>query len=225
MLNILIILIIFCKVSLGEVVVDRGCVYGDDISPYLPHVKISCGFGFNEERVIPESLIIQKTSVKNLDLKPLTRVRRKGVLLEKEDIEKALRQLLLKYKDINFEIKKINYGNNIYVRSKGEFSITLPQKFYGSVNITLNNGQKNYLIYSYIEAFKDGYVADKKIPAEKEIEHYVRKERVNITNIKDELITDPSRFCAKKQIIPNKPITLGDVYQKYDVKKGETLKI
>lgn len=222
----LVILITFCSFAFSEVVIDRECVYGDDISSTLPHVKIVCGFGFNEEKVIPASLILQKTSVKRTDIKPLTKVRRKGVLLEKNDIEAALKETLSKYKEIEFIIKKINYNNNIYVKSKSEFSLDIAKKNYGSTNIILNNGQKSYLIYAYIEAFKEGYVADKKIPSGEEIKKSaVRKTKINITNLRDEIVTDIEKFSAKNQIFPNRPIVMSDVYRTYDVKKGDMIKI
>lgn len=221
----LLILITFCSFAFSNVIIDRECVYGDDISSTLPHVKIACGFGFNEEKVIPASLILQKTSLKSVDIKPLTKVRRQGVLLGENDIKEALKELLSKYKEIEFVIKKINYNKNIYVRSKGEFSLDIPKKNYGSINIILNNGQKSYLIYAYIEAFKEGYVADKKISSGEEIKNSVRKTKINITNLRDELVTDIGKFSAKKRISPNRPITMSDVYLTYDIKKGDIIKI
>lgn len=215
----------FCFSAFGEILIDRDCLYGDDISNTLPHTKIVCGFGFNEDKVVPASLILQKTSAKDAQIGPLTRVRRKGVLLSRNDIEKSLKELLSKNREIEFKVKKINYNNNIYLNLKKEFSLEIQKKNYGSVNITLNNGQKSYSIYAYIEAFKDGYVADKKIYPGQEIKSAVQKTKINITNLRDEIVTEVEKFSAKNQIFPNKPITMSDVYETYDIKKGDTVRI
>lgn len=224
------ILLFSVSIFAKTIEIDSGCVYLDQISEDFPHKPVLCGLDYNEESTIHISKVAQ---VSGIDINTLKSkipfkiyVKRKGVLIKEDEILAKLNDELSKrYPGYRFVIRKINYNRQIYTDSKGNFEVKLKDFPSGSSNIYVSNGVKSYRFYSYIEVYKEGYIAIDKIKKDEPLSGKYKKEFVNITNLRDKLAENLEDKLANSTILRGRPITENDIYKEPDIFKGERLKI
>lgn len=230
MVRIIFIFLITYSLSFANsITVDTECVYLDQIDKMFEHKPAYCGLDYNESTNIYLSKIAQLT---NYDIKLLRQkfpekitIIRKGVPIEEKEILQKLLNELSRFKDLKFKVKKINYNKTIFASAKGDFQVRVKEIPFGSTNIYINNGQKEYQVYAYIEVYKKGFVAKNKIYKGEEFKNNYTEQFVNVTNIRYKLAESLDGKLAKSTIFAGKPILERDTYKKPDIFKGEKVKI
>ncbi|MCB4203372.1 flagellar basal body P-ring formation chaperone FlgA [Deferribacterales bacterium Es71-Z0220] len=226
---ILIVLLTYSLSFAGTLTVDTDCVYLDEIDKMFEHKPAYCGLEYNESVNIYLTKIAQLT---NYDIKLLRQkfpekivVTRKGVPIEEKEIFQKLISELNRFEGLKFKVKKINYNKTIFASAKGEFQVRVKEIPFGSTDVYINNGQREYRIYAYVETYKKGFVATSKIDKGAEFKNNYTEQLVNITNIRDMLADDLDEKLAKSTIYTGKPILEKNTYRKPDIFKGEKVKI
>lgn len=226
---IFIFLITYSLCFANSITVDTECVYLDQIDKMFEHKPAYCGLDYNESTNIYLSKISQLT---NYDIKLLRQkfpekinIIRKGVPIEEKEILQKLLNELSRFNDLKFKVKKINYNKTIFASAKGEFQVRVKEIPFGSTNIYINNGKKEYQVYAYIEVYKKGFVAKNKIYKGEEFKNNYTEQFVNVTNIRYKLAEGLDEKLAKSTIFAGRPILEKDTYKKPDILKGEKVKI
>lgn len=230
MIRLIVILFITYSIGFaGSLTIDTECVYLDQIDKMFEHKPVYCGLDYNESTNIYLPIIAQQT---NYDIKLLRQkfpekisITRKGVPIEEKEILQKLKNELNRFEDLKFNVKKINYNKTIFASAKGKFQVSVKEIPFGSTNVYINNGQREYRIYAYIEVYKKGFIATSKIEKGSEFKNNYTEQFINITNIRDMLADDLDEKLAKSTIFGGRPILEKNTYKKPNIFKGEKVKI
>jgi flagella basal body P-ring formation protein FlgA len=122
-------------------------------------------------------------------------------------------------------VEKISYGNNIYYQNKDDIKIDFVRSNYGSSNVNLNNGYKNYSLYAYIKVYKTAFVAARDIKSNEPIEGNVKMEKIEVTNNYTSLVQAVEGFMAKRNIKKGEPILVQYIVEKPALLRGTKVKI
>ncbi len=212
-----------------ELTITEECVYLDELTaPNIPHKKVTCGFAPGESKFFPKDVIENYLRREGINAKVLkdVLVTRQGEKLSHDDIIKATEEAYKKaYPDVTVKVEQIRSSREFFAEKTENFSIDVDTSKFGSTYVTINNGIKNFQIYLYVRAYREGYIASERIKTGEVIENKVRKELIEVTNGRSNVVTNISGIIAAKGISQGKPITLDLVQDKPSLSKGETVQL
>ncbi len=196
----------------------NSCVRLSEILPVKSDKEIICNLNYGEEKKISGSKILnllsrEKINYKNLTIKDIY-VKRTGIKLSESIIKNKIIKIYRKtYPKVRFNITKLKLADEIYVNKQKEFKISLKNHNFGSSYGIIDNGVKTKRFYFHIEAYKKIYVTSAKIRKGDELDNVILKE-INITNLRYKPVEKLRQFIAKRNIPPNRPLTMDYVIKR-----------
>ncbi|MCX8084649.1 MAG: flagella basal body P-ring formation protein FlgA [Calditerrivibrio sp.] len=208
--------------------IDKGCFNLRDIDSNWPDKNILCELNFGEERKISASLLKQylpKNEHDKISNINFIMIRRKGVEISEDHLKMLLEdRLRKKFPDYRIEVVKLNSGVKIFAKDKDELVIELPEKGFGALYVTVNNGVKSYKVYSYIRAYTKGYISTDKISKDEDISEKIKLVDVEVSN-NDDLYQNDFKAVANQNIPKNRIITKKMLRAMPDKSKGDKVMI
>jgi flagella basal body P-ring formation protein FlgA len=224
-------LICFCfNINAAEVFqTEKDCVKLSDILSVSSEREIICGLNYGETIKISKSRIAnllsrEKIKYNNFKLTDIN-IKRTGVKLSNQIIKNKIIEVYKKnFPNTKFTVNKIKILRDIYAKDKDSFKLAIKNLKFGSSYGIIDNGVKKERVYFIIEAFKKIYVTTNKIYKGQELNDITLKE-MNVTKLRFTPIENPSLFIAKRNIAPNKPLTMEYVIKKPINFKGDIVEI
>ncbi len=211
-----------------EITIDEECVYLDDVTAsHVPHIKVQCGIKAGSQIVISKEDIqshIDNAGIKGSVISDVLVVRQwekisyeKVSALIEEEYKKA-------YPDISISIEQLRIPDNLYDIDGNIKIICDTSKFGGSyAQVSMENSK--YQIYYYVKGYKNAYVTKERVKAGDVLSSKVTLEKVDITNIKNSLVTNIDNMAAARAMPAGKVLTTDLIQDRPALKKGEAVKI
>ena len=129
------------------------------------------------------------------------------------------------YPDVEISIEQIRIPDNLYDINDGRLQISCDTTKLGAAYAEARIENSKYQIYYYVKGYKEAYVTKERVKAGDSLAGKVIKEKVDVTNIKSELVTDAESMAANRAMPAGKILTTDLVSTRPALKKGEAVKI
>lgn len=211
-----------------EITINEGCVYLDDLTAsHVPHNKVKCGIQAGSQVIISKEEIqshIDKAGIKGTVLSDVV-VNREWEKISYEKVAELITEEYKKaYPDVTISVEQIRIPDNLY-DIDGNIKITCDTSKLGGAYAQVSMENNKYQIYYYVKGYKDAYVTKERLKAGDSLAGKVSVEKVDITNLKNNLVTNVENMTALRAIPAGKVLTSDLIQDKPALKKGESVKI
>lgn len=209
--------------------IESECIKVSDIYPTFG-IKddIFCGMDYGEYRKISvqhTAFIIRKYKLNGA--RPGEAVfRRKGVKISFEALSKKVaEELKYLYPNTKTKVENIKLNKELYAASEDAVKIELPRGRFGTVIAKIDNGSSKTSVPMYISAFQEGYITMAQIDKGSPVNNSVRKELIDITKVRGELVTETDKVIAARNIGAGKVLTANFIEMKPEMTSGSVVRI
>lgn len=212
-----------------EITINEECVYLDELTAsHVPHNKVKCGIEAGKKVTISKDIIqkhINEAGIKGTVIADII-VFRQWEKLSYDKVAKLIKEEYAKaYPNVEISIEQIRIPDNLYDIDNGNLKLTVDTAKLGSSYAEVRMENSKYQIYYYVKGFKDAYITKERVKAGQSLADRVTVEKVDITNIKGELVKDMNNAAAAKNMPAGKILTTDLISEKPALKKGEAVKI
>ena len=212
-----------------EITINEECVYLDELTAsHVPHNKVQCGITAGSKVTISKDIIQQHINEAGINGTVISDVIvfRQWEKLSYDKVAKLIKDEYTKaYPDIEISIEQIRIPDNLYDINDGRLQISCDTTKLGAAYAEARIENSKYQIYYYVKGYKEAYVTKERVKAGENLAGKVTKEKVDVTNIKYELVTDAESMTASRAMPAGKILTTDLVSTRPALKKGEAVKI
>ncbi len=212
-----------------EITINKECVYLDELTAsHVPHNKVQCGITAGSKVTISKDIIQQHINEAGINGTVISDVIvfRQWEKLSYDKVAKLIKDEYTKaYPDIEISIEQIRIPDNLYDINDGRLQISCDTTKLGAAYAEARIENSKYQIYYYVKGYKEAYVTKERVKAGENLAGKVTKEKVDVTNIKYELVTDAESMAASRAMPAGKILTTDLVSTRPALKKGEAVKI
>lgn len=212
-----------------EITINEECVYLDELTAsHVPHNKVQCGITAGSKVTISKDVIQQHINEAGINGTVISDVIvfRQWEKLSYDKVAKLIKDEYTKaYPDIEISIEQIRIPDNLYDINDSRLQISCDTTKLGAAYAEARIENSKYQIYYYVKGYKEAYVTKERIKAGENLAGKVIKEKVDVTNIKYELVTDAESMAASRAMPAGKILTTDLVSTRPALKKGEAVKI
>lgn len=212
-----------------EISINEECVYLDELTAsHVPHNKVQCGITAGSKVTISKDIIQQHINEAGINGTVISDVIvfRQWEKLSYDKVAKLIKDEYTKaYPDIEISIEQIRIPDNLYDINDGRLQISCDTTKLGAAYAEARIENSKYQIYYYVKGYKEAYVTKERVKAGESLAGKVTKEKVDVTNIKYELVTDAESMAASRAMPAGKILTTDLVSTRPALKKGEAVKI
>lgn len=212
-----------------EITINEECVYLDELTAsHVPHNKVQCGITAGSKVTISKDIIQQHINEAGINGTVISDVIvfRQWEKLSYDKVAKLIKDEYTKaYPDIEISIEQIRIPDNLYDINDGRLQISCDTTKLGAAYAEARIENSKYQIYYYVKGYKEAYVTKERVKAGESLAGKVIKEKVDVTNIKYELVTDAESMAASRAMPAGKILTTDLVSTRPALKKGEAVKI
>lgn len=212
-----------------EITINEECVYLDELTAsHVPHNKVQCGITAGSKVTISKDIIQQHINEAGINGTVISDVIvfRQWEKLSYDKVAKLIKDEYTKaYPDIEISIEQIRIPDNLYDINDSRLQISCDTTKLGAAYAEARIENSKYQIYYYVKGYKEAYVTKERIKAGDSLAGKVIKEKVDVTNIKYELVTDAESMAASRAMPAGKILTTDLVSTRPALKKGEAVKI
>lgn len=212
-----------------SVTINEECVYLDELTaPHIPHKAVVCGINPGDSKFFTKDAIqnyIARNGLSGKVINDVT-VRRVGEKLsERKFISEVESAYAAVYPDTKIVIEQIRIPVSLYGESQEDFKVSVDTSKFGGNYAVVKSGKKQFQVYYFAKGFKDGYVTSDRVKAGDNLSGKLKKELVEITNLKSPLAINPDSKLALRAMPAGKAVTEDLVQEKPALKKGDAVKI
>lgn len=212
-----------------EITINEECVYLDELTAsHVPHNKVQCGITAGSKVTISKDVIQQHINEAGINGTVISDVIvfRQWEKLSYDKVAKLIKDEYTKaYPDIEISIEQIRIPDNLYDINDSRLQISCDTTKLGAAYAEARIENSKYQIYYYVKGYKEAYVTKERVKAGENLAGKVIKEKVDVTNIKYELVTDAESMAASRAMPAGKILTTDLVSTRPALKKGEAVKI
>lgn len=212
-----------------EITINEECVYLDELTAsHVPHNKVQCGITAGSKVTISKDVIQQHINEAGINGTVISDVIvfRQWEKLSYDKVAKLIKdEYAAAYPDMEISIEQIRIPDNLYDINDSRLQISCDTTKLGAAYAEARIENSKYQIYYYVKGYKEAYVTKERIKAGESLAGKVTKEKVDVTNIKYELVTDAESMAASRAMPAGKILTTDLVSTRPALKKGEAVKI
>lgn len=212
-----------------EITINEECVYLDELTAsHVPHNKVQCGITAGSKVTISKDIIQQHINEAGINGTVISDVIvfRQWEKLSYDKVAKLIKdEYAAEYPDMEISIEQIRIPDNLYDINDGRLQISCDTTKLGAAYAEARIENSKYQIYYYVKGYKEAYVTKERVKAGESLAGKVTKEKVDVTNIKYELVTDAESMTASRAMPAGKILTTDLVSVRPALKKGEAVKI
>lgn len=212
-----------------EITINEECVYLDELTAsHVPHNKVQCGITAGSKVTISKDIIQQHINEAGINGTVISDVIvfRQWEKLSYDKVAKLIKDEYTKaYPDMEISIEQIRIPDNLYDINDSRLQISCDTTKLGAAYAEARIENSKYQIYYYVKGYKEAYVTKERVKAGENLAGKVIKEKVDVTNIKYELVTDAESMAASRAMPAGKILTTDLVSTRPALKKGEAVKI
>lgn len=212
-----------------EITINEECVYLDELTAsHVPHNKVQCGITAGSKVTISKDVIQQHINEAGINGTVISDVIvfRQWEKLSYDKVAKLIKDEYTKaYPDMEISIEQIRIPDNLYDINDSRLQISCDTTKLGAAYAEARLENSKYQIYYYVKGYKEAYVTKERVKAGENLAGKVTKEKVDVTNIKYELVTDAESMAASRAMPAGKILTTDLVSTRPALKKGEAVKI
>lgn len=212
-----------------EITINEECVYLDELTAsHVPHNKVQCGITAGSKVTISKDIIqqhINEAGINGTVIADVVVFRQWEKLSYNKVAELIKNEYAAAYPDVEISIEQIRIPDNLYDINDGRLQISCDTTKLGAAYAEARIENSKYQIYYYVKGYKEAYVTKERVKAGDSLAGKVIKEKVDVTNIKSELVTDAESMAANRAMPAGKILTTDLVSTRPALKKGEAVKI
>lgn len=212
-----------------EITINEECVYLDELTAsHVPHNKVQCGITAGSKVTISKDIIQQHINEAGINGTVISDVIvfRQWEKLSYDKVAKLIKdEYAAEYPDMEISIEQIRIPDNLYDINDGRLQISCDTTKLGAAYAEARIENSKYQIYYYVKGYKEAYVTKERVKAGESLAGKVIKEKVDVTNIKYELVIDAESMAASRAMPAGKILTTDLVSTRPALKKGEAVKI
>lgn len=212
-----------------EITINEECVYLDELTAsHVPHNKVQCGITAGSKVTISKDIIqqhINEAGINGTVIADVVVFRQWEKLSYNKVAELIKNEYAAAYPDAEISIEQIRIPDNLYDINDGRLQISCDTTKLGAAYAEARIENSKYQIYYYVKGYKEAYVTKERVKAGDSLAGKVIKEKVDVTNIKSELVTDAESMAANRAMPAGKILTTDLVSTRPALKKGEAVKI
>ncbi|QAR32252.1 flagellar basal body P-ring formation protein FlgA [Geovibrio thiophilus] len=208
--------------------IENECVTVEDIFPNIGiKDQVFCGLDYGETRKLSVQLATHIINKYNIKAAPgEAYFNRKGRKIEQTEIEAKIYERLSQiYPHAELQIDKIRIQSDIYTAEDGKFSIDISNPRIGGMYGRLNNGFKDTGFTVYVKGYMEVFVTTDRIRKGDTVENYIKTEKVELSRLRGEPITNPEGLIATRGIGAGVPLTGEFVSEQPDLPEGAAVKL
>lgn len=227
----LLILLITINYAFAQkyVTITDDCVYLDQLTAsHIPHNQVECGIKAGSEKLITKDVIqshLNNAGINGTVLKDVVVLRqweKLSVDRVSEYIEKEYKKA---YPNMKIVVDHVRMQENILENPNVNMVILCDTSKLGGGYAQIKYGNEKYQVYYYVKGFKEAYITTDRVKVGDKLSSKIKKEQVEVTNLKNSLIDNPEDMVAARSIPAGKIITSDVVQESPALKKGEAVKI
>lgn len=212
-----------------EITINEECVYLDELTAsHVPHNKVQCGITAGSKVTVSKDIIqqhINEAGINGTVISDVIVFRQWEKLSYDKVAELIKNEYAAAYPDVEISIEQIRIPDNLYDINDGILQISCDTTKLGAAYAEARIENSKYQIYYYVKGYKEAYVTKERVKAGDSLAGKVIKEKVDVTNIKSELVTDAESMAANRAMPVGKILTTDLVSTRPALKKGEAVKI
>lgn len=212
-----------------EITINEECVYLDELTAsHVPHNKVQCGITAGSKVTVSKDIIqqhINEAGINGTVIADVVVFRQWEKLSYDKVAELIKNEYAAAYPDVEISIEQIRIPDNLYDINDGRLQISCDTTKLGAAYAEARIENSKYQIYYYVKGYKEAYVTKERVKAGDSLAGKVIKEKVDVTNIKSELVTDAESMAANRAMPAGKILTTDLVSTRPALKKGEAVKI
>lgn len=212
-----------------EITINEECVYLDELTAsHVPHNKVQCGITAGSKVTVSKDIIqqhINEAGINGTVISDVIVFRQWEKLSYDKVAELIKNEYAAAYPDVEISIEQIRIPDNLYDINDGRLQISCDTTKLGAAYAEARIENSKYQIYYYVKGYKEAYVTKERVKAGDSLTGKVIKEKVDVTNIKSELVTDAESMAANRAMPAGKILTTDLVSTRPALKKGEAVKI
>lgn len=212
-----------------EITINEECVYLDELTAsHVPHNKVQCGITAGSKVTVSKDIIqqhINEAGINGTVISDIIVFRQWEKLSYDKVAELIKNEYAAAYPDVEISIEQIRIPDNLYDINDGILQISCDTTKLGAAYAEARIENSKYQIYYYVKGYKEAYVTKERVKAGDSLAGKVIKEKVDVTNIKSELVTDAESMAANRAMPAGKILTTDLVSTRPALKKGEAVKI
>ena len=212
-----------------EITINEECVYLDELTAsHVPHNKVQCGITAGSKVTVSKDIIqqhINEAGINGTVIADVVVFRQWEKLSYDKVAELIKNEYAAAYPDVEISIEQIRIPDNLYDINDGILQISCDTTKLGAAYAEARIENSKYQIYYYVKGYKEAYVTKERVKAGDSLAGKVIKEKVDVTNIKSELVTDAESMAANRAMPAGKILTTDLVSTRPALKKGEAVKI
>lgn len=212
-----------------EITINEECVYLDELTAsHVPHNKVQCGITAGSKVTVSKDIIqqhINEAGINGTVISDIIVFRQWEKLSYDKVAELIKNEYAAAYPDVEISIEQIRIPDNLYDINDGRLQISCDTTKLGAAYAEARIENSKYQIYYYVKGYKEAYVTKERVKAGDSLAGKVIKEKVDVTNIKSELVTDAESMAANRAMPAGKILTTDLVSTRPALKKGEAVKI
>lgn len=212
-----------------EITINEECVYLDELTAsHVPHNKVQCGITAGSKVTVSKDIIqqhINEAGINGTVIADVVVFRQWEKLSYDKVAELIKNEYAAAYPDVEISIEQIRIPDNLYDINDGRLQISCDTTKLGAAYAEARIENSKYQIYYYVKGYKEAYVTKERVKAGDSLAGKVIKEKVDVTNIKSELVTDAESMAANRAMPVGKILTTDLVSTRPALKKGEAVKI
>ena len=227
-----ILLLILAQASFAQqktITITEECVYLDELTAsHIPHIAVTCGIQPGDRKLFTKDNIQNFLTRQNLEGRVVNDiiVEREGEKLSPDNfamsIEKAYKKA---YPNTEIVIEQTRIPATLYAENQDKFEIKVDTTKFGGNYAQVKNGQKRFQVYYFVKGFQEGYITTDRVKVGESLAGKVRKELIDITNLKSKLANNPESLIASRSIPAGKAITIDIMQERPALQKGDSVKI
>lgn len=212
-----------------EITINEECVYLDELTAsHVPHNKVQCGITAGSKVTVSKDIIqqhINEAGINGTVIADVVVFRQWEKLSYDKVAELIKNEYAAAYPDVEISIEQIRIPDNLYDINNGNLKLSCDTSKLGAAYAEARIENSKYQIYYYVKGYKEAYVTKERVKAGDSLAGKVIKEKVDVTNIKSELVTDAESMAANRAMPAGKILTTDLVSARPALKKGEAVKI
>lgn len=210
-----------------EITIDNECVYLDELTAaHVPHNQVQCGISAGSKVTISKDVIqkhINEAGINGTVLYDVV-VFRQWEKISYDKVAKLIKdEYASAYPDMEISVEQIRIPDNLYDIDNINLKVDTSKLGASYAEARLENSK--YQIYYYVKGFKNAYVTKERVKIGESLTGKITQEKVDVTNLKYELVTDVENIAAVRNMPAGKILTTDLVSEKPALKKGEAVKI
>ncbi|GAB1535826.1 hypothetical protein ADMFC3_14570 [Geovibrio sp. ADMFC3] len=218
----------FSAYAANVITIENECVTVEDVFPGIGiKDQVFCGLDYGETRKLSVQLATHIINKYNIKAAPgEAYFNRRGKKIQMSEIEAKIYDRLSQiYPNAEIQIEKIRIQSDIYTDDSGRFSIDISNPRIGGMYGRLNNGFKEVGFTVYVKGFIEVFVTTDRIRKGDLIANNIKVEKVDLSRLRGEPITNPEGLIAVRGLGAGVPLTSEYVSEQPDLPEGAAVRL